>query len=197
MQYTGNARFPRLEFDIRNTIYECLTDSIDEAWVKAGTLGSRVTAKVHDGCVYNKPFIKGVLLEMLKQPASDVTWPGLEYNSQLGARVLRRNMRDNRSNMSKGTEKLPTDFEIVGRPKPEDLHVDSPSHFEGVFGDRFTKHGFMWMSSSNTYTYPLVKNCGHENVVQFIPGSLPRCLSCGLKFCQPKTAEEMQQKFSL
>lgn len=73
-----------LKRKLERTIYDILKNSIDDNFIKAGTLGSRVTHALSDGIVYNKPVIQGVLRTM-----DPNQWPGFVFDSQLGAKVLR------------------------------------------------------------------------------------------------------------
>jgi len=73
-----------LKRKLERTVYDILQNSIDDNFIKAGTLGSRVTHALSDGVVYNKPVIQGILRTM-----DPKQWPGFVFDSQLGAKVLR------------------------------------------------------------------------------------------------------------
>jgi len=75
---------PAVKHKLERTIYDILKNSIDDNFIKAGTLGSRVTHALSDGIVYNKPVIQGVLRTM-----DPKQWTGFVFDSQLGAKVLR------------------------------------------------------------------------------------------------------------
>jgi len=95
----GNTIFSSLGCDLRKVVYSCLCDSLDENWVKTGTLGARVTTKICDGHTYNKPAIAYVLQHMFRELKPDV-WPGPEIDNAVGARVAlscRQTFRDSMS----------------------------------------------------------------------------------------------------
>lgn len=181
----ANTFIPGLDMDLSAYLYECLCDSLDEAWVKAGTLGSRLTAKVHDGNVYNKPIVKGLLSTMSRDNTNAtgknccVRWPGLEYDSQLGARVplpYRRTYFE-----SKRSQRIP---KITGNFKvPEISSIHKPVLNASIRTYRRCE-GNLWVSVFGDVTVPKYKLCEHDSVSGDFGCELT-CDRCGSKFHKP------------
>lgn len=160
-------------------IVEALCESQDDAFVKAGTIGSRVTARQKDGFLYNKPIIQDCLRQMSSRKTPGDSWPELEFDPQQGGRI---SMSNRKSALQRVEERR-----IVQSPP----QIDGMGKHHSIFpadaiSSTFRRYGNLWMSPlpSVTFTRLRFPNCNHGTLHLRDPVG-PRCSTCGVLFARP------------
>jgi len=170
--------FPGMVEYLQTAIYADLRESIDNNWIKAGTIGSRVTARLSDGRVYNKPIVNDALRSM----ARSTLYPGFEYHSEMGARVSQAfRLSQGLGSFTPGNQscELLAERKSVERPQP--VNQGSVSTNERR---TFSKFGITWISDDGYATVPVFPSCQHANVFSSV--GFTKCAQCHCIFHEPK-----------
>lgn len=140
-------------------IYECLLVT-PNVWVKAGTLGSKVTARINSGEVFNKPIIHDALHRMSKMVESgDKQFPGFEFTPTLGARVNRL-----QAFVSQDAPLVKKGVGVVAFPSEK----------------MFVRNGKIWINGDGHVTVLQFPDCQHDFVERTQSGL--QCVLCLVSF---------------